>query len=411
MINQATDRFINEHVNDDIRQLALTKVPEDVDMLEALTQIEGRQTAIHKLPRWAATEGLRWPRKLSLEQCSSEATADYKHGIVKRLLQSLHQEEMECRLADLTGGLGVDFAALAPLFKKATYVEMMPELCELAHNNFKRLGLCNVDIVCDDALHFLSSLVGCEYSSRYYTLLYIDPARRNTAGRKVAGIEDCHPNVCQLQDAFSKLTRFCLIKLSPMMDITAAVRAMCNVVEVHVVEYKGECKELLLLIDYTCDTPVEPLIYCTDLTAKRTFVFTRTEEAQTLAPMANGLGQYLYEPGAALLKAGAFNLVASRYGLHKIARQTHFYTSDVFVDSFQGRTWQVEDYCSFAKHDIRRMLAGLDRAELSVRGFPMSVAQLRKQLHLKEGGNVHLIATSIGDGEKNTKRVLIKARQ
>lgn len=394
--------FIKQHLNDDIRKLALTKAPAGVDMMVALTQIEGYQIARHKLPTWAAVDGIRWPRKLSLEQCSSEATARYKNSIAKRLMERLSAAECKnSRMADITGGLGIDFSAMAPLFAKATYVEQQTELCELARNNFACIGLDNWDVICDDANSFLNSNNTPALSA--FTLLFIDPARRDTAGRKVARIEDCQPDVCQMQDELARLTRFCIIKLSPMLDITAALRAMKNVKEVYVVDYQGECKELLLVIDYKSETNDEPTICCTDLSSNSCFSFTRSEEENTRATMAENIGKYLYEPSSSLLKAGAFNLISSRYGLHKLAPMSHLYTSDMLIDEFQGRKWKVEDSCTFAKQDLRRMLSGIDRAELSVRGFPMTVAQLRKQLRLKEGGNVHLMATTVKD-----RRVVVK---
>lgn len=416
-MNQATSQFIREHRNDDVHKLALSNPSpsvglrgtssdglQSVDLMVALTQIEGYQTAVHKLPSWTDKEGILWPRKLSLEQCSSEATAKYKHDLVERLLQSLTPEErQQSRMADITGGLGVDFAAISSLFTHATYVERQPELCQLAQNNFAILGLNNTDIVCGDAL-----ADGILSARAPYTLLYIDPARRDTAGRKVALIEDCSPDVCSMQDLLAKLTRLCIIKLSPMLDITAALRAMRYVREVHVVGYQGECKELLLVIDYASNSEeiqgAFPTIHCIDLPLRGItggcFVFTRTDEEQTPLILAEKVCQYLYEPSPALLKAGAYKLIAKRYGLSKLAPMTHLYTSETLLPEFPGRTWQVIDTCSFAKHDLRRMLAGIDRAELSVRGFPISVAQLRKQLKLKEGGTTHLIATTISDGRK-----------
>ena len=395
VVNDATRVFVKEHLYDDVRRLALAKPPAGVDMLMALTQIEGFQAALHKLPAWAATEGMLWPCKLALEQCSSEATARYKHDVAERLLHGQsHEQQVASVMADITGGLGVDFAALAPLFTRATYIEQQAGLCELARNNFACIGLDNVEIVCDNGMEWLAA---CPAP---LTLLYIDPARRNDAGRKVTMIEDCRPDVAGMQHTLHRLTRFCLIKLSPMLDITAAVRAMTGVTEVHIVEYQGECKELLLVIDYGRNEGAEPQIHCTDLTAGQTFSFTRTEEVQTAAMLATSIETYLYEPGAALLKAGAFNLISIRYGLRKLARMTHLYTGNHLVDNFQGRVWQVVDSCGFAKHELKRMLDGTGRAELSVRGFPMSVTQLRRQLRLKDGGSTHLIATTLGNGKK-----------
>ena len=246
-VNAATLDYIRKHAKDDVRQLALRPVPADVDLRVALTQIEGRQLAAHKLPTWAATDGLLFPPRLALEQCSSEATAAYK-----RLVIGASGAEGSVFL-DLTGGLGVDFAAIAPLFTHAIYVERQEQLCGLARHNFSLLGLPNAEVRCSTTEEVLQSLQtqappSPQLSNPNSLFIYLDPARRDAAGRKVSLIEDCSPDVCTLQNTLRAAAAFVLIKLSPMLDLTAALNALRGIIEVHVVSVCGECKELLLLM-------------------------------------------------------------------------------------------------------------------------------------------------------------------
>ena len=414
-MNDATLDYIRRHASDDVRQLALRPVPDGVVLRQALTQIEGRQLAARKLPAWAATDGLLFPPRLSLEQCSSEATAQYKQALVRRLLASLPPASSPSLppaavavasatvppvcFVDLTAGFGVDFAALAPLFARATYVERQEVLCDIARHNLPLLGLPEAEVRCSSAEEVLQEL-----ADNPVTLLFLDPARRDAAGRKVALIEDCTPDVCVLQDQLRAAAHYVLIKLSPMLDLTAALRSLQGVVEAHVVSVDGECKELLLVLAAEASA-AEPLIHCSYSQTAPPLTFRMSEERSSNAVMAAGLQQYLYEPDAAILKAGAFKVLCQRYPVSKLAPDTHLYTSGEPVVDFPGRRWKVMDSCSFAKSELRRLLSDVPAADLTLRGFPGSVAQLRKQLHLREGGSAHFIATTLADGSRHLIRV------
>lgn len=396
----ATEQFILDNANADVRQLALKRAPADVDLRWALQQIEGRQLAARKLPQWAATEGLWFPPRLSMEQCSSQATAEYKQALAKRLLSddssssALHSS----LFIDLTAGFGVDFAALATLFGKATYVELNPELCRLARHNFPLLGLDNVCVRENTAEDVLAEDWQAD-------LIMIDPARRDTAGRKTVLIEDCTPDVCSLQASLRRHAQHVIIKLSPMLDIKAALRAISDVSEVHVVGAEGECKELLIVMQEHSATALADIpIYCTE--GRQSIQFTFASEAALPLPLAHGLDTYIYEPSATILKAGAFRTLCSLYtGLRKLAPDTHLYTSPTLFADFPGRIWRLISHCSFSKSDLRAMLAGISAAELTTRGFPMSVAALRRQLRLREGGTAHFIATTLADGSRQLLKV------
>ena len=486
-MNAVTLEYIRLHAKDDVRQLALRPVPTDVDLRAALTQIEGRQLATHKLPTWAATDGLLYPPRLSLEQCSSEATAAYKRQVVESLLSlvPLHAgEKIPISTAltttggagrgvflDLTGGLGVDFAALAPLFGRAIYVEQQQQLCELAQHNFRLLGLPHAEVCCSTAEEALQALRdynaqdACLSTSNAQrstlnvkrstlndqqsalndqrstfneqpdlgrlallerpSLIFLDPARRDAAGRKVSRIEDCTPDVCAMQEQLRAAADFILIKLSPMLDLTAALNALQGITAVHVVSVSGECKELLMLMrGNTTEQPESPCtIHCMDLPATlnahvspqpsnphdtplTAFTFNRAEEAVAPLCLAPTLSTYLYEPNASILKAGAFKTICQHFPVHKLAPQAHLYTAQQLITDFPGRIWRIVDRATFAKKDLRRMLTGITAAELSTRGFPISVAALRQQLHLHERGQTHLIATTLGQ-----QRLLLKVEK
>mgnify|MGYP002856698960 CR=1 FL=1 len=413
----ATEQFVRDNARADVRQLALRRPPDGVDLRWALQQIEGRQLAARKLPRWAATDDLWYPRRLSLEQCSSEATAVYKRDLAARLCSTPScspeqeattlQEQTEDNLfVDLTAGLGVDFTAIAPLFGSSIYVERDHELCRLARHNLPLLGLHDAQVREGQAEDFLAE----DWQA---TLIMIDPARRDTRGRKTVLIEDCTPDICSLQHLLRSHSRYAIIKLSPMLDIKAALRVLENIVEVHVEGTEGECKELLFVMSgqstrqqtspSAASVPDIP-IYCAD--GNHALRFTYAEEAKAPLLLADSLQTYIYEPSATTMKAAPFRILGQLFpGLKKLAPDTHLYTSDALLPRFPGRTWRLLDHCSFAKADLRRLLSGATTAELSTRGFPLGVAALRRQLHLREGGEAHFIATTLSDGSRRLLKV------
>ena len=231
------EEFIRLHLRDDVRNLALHCREDGVDARWCLQQIEGWQKAVDKLPRWSQTEGLWYPPSLSMEQCSGERTACYKRSIVERLLPVASRTAF----TDLTGGYGIDFSYIAPLFRRSDYVERNEELCRIAGHNFPALDICGANVICADSIAFLNDVAG------KYDLIYLDPARRDTAGRKTVAIEDCTPDICFLQQRLLETGKYVIVKLSPMLDISAALARLQSVSEVHVVCVKGECKELLFV--------------------------------------------------------------------------------------------------------------------------------------------------------------------
>lgn len=400
-LNDETLRFIRQHAHDDVRTLALHARREPgVDLTTAVTQIAGRQTLAVKVPSWAAHEAILCPPRLSLEQCSSETTARYKAGIVGRY------EGHRRQLADLTGGLGIDCAFLAPLFDKVDYVERQEELCALARHNFPALGLNRIQVHQADATDFLREGIAAA------DWLFLDPARRDSHGGRTVAIADCEPDVGRLEPLLLEKATYVLLKLSPMLDLTQALQTLKHVREVHVVAVDNECKELLVVLEQTQETvPDDVPIHCINLSSKAdapqppSLTFSRRTEQEAPCPLADAPRTYLYEPNAALLKAGAFRQVAATYALHKLHPSSHLYTSEHLADGFPGRTFRVEGWSRFGKKELKALLGTEKRANLSVRNFPAPVADLRKRLHLAEGGNVYLFATTLANGQK----VLIRA--
>lgn len=388
-LSPETLAFIDSHRGDDVRTLALqAKKYPAVDMAEAVVQIAGYQIAEKKVPLWAQTAGIRYPQHLSMEQCSSEVTARYKASLVSG-----------DTLTDLTAGWGVDCSFLARNFRCADYVERQETLCRIAAHNFPLLGLPHVRIHCADAVEYLQSMepVDC---------LFLDPARRDSHGGKTVAIAECEPDVCRLEPLLVEKGKTVMIKLSPMLDMASALRDLQYVRRIHVVSVNNECKELIILLRKAPDEEEaatgEVFISCEQVvnnSVHQHFQFTFSEEKSAGYPLAESVGNYLYEPGAALLKAGPYRLLATRYGVEKLHPNSHLYTSSGLVD-FPGRRFRVTAVSGFGKKDLKVLLEGVEKANLTVRNFPSSVAELRKKLKLKEGGDTYLFATTLASGEK-----------
>ena len=386
-MNQATIDFIREHAEADVRQLALqgTKNPE-VDLPFALDQIAGRQKAKIKLPTWAATDGIIYPPHLSMEQCSSEQTARYKGCLAGTSVS----------FVDLTGGFGVDFAFIAsainqhlsPNTQHLIYVEQQASLCAISSENFKLLGLNHIEVVCADGVEYLHQLDHAD-------LIFLDPARRDNHGARTYGIADCTPNVLELRDELLQKADRVMLKLSPMLDWRKAVEDLGNVNEVHIVSVDNECKELLLILSKE-EKPLK--LFCVNndqvfdsVTGGRFFCDTASDVTKEPSPCYT----YLFEPNASIMKAGCFDVIASRFGVMQLDKNSHLFVSDSDVSDFPGRRFIIEKTTSMNKRELKSALAGIERANITVRNFPMSVAELRKRLKLKEGGDLYLFATTI----------------
>ena len=500
-----TAEFIQEYREKDTRQLALrsARFP-DVDMPYALDQIKGWQTARRKLPTWAACDGIVYPPHLSMEQCSSEPTAQYKLNLAmewscriessefrvesseegvessERRVESSEREvessefrvensegevnnfssgqpatlnsqlstlnpqpatlnsqlsTLNCHassMTDLTGGFGVDFSFTSCAFASATYVERNAQLCHMVEHNLPLLGIDNAKVVCADAVDYLSTL-------DMQTMIFLDPARRDQHGAKTVMLADCTPDVVQLLPQLLKKSRFTMLKLSPMLDWHKAVEDLQGTVrEVHIVSVGGECKELLLVLSEEIESELK--VFCADLEAGggsgeaglsggssgssssscssfssehsspshpstpslSASLFVYTPSASSPAPnskLKTQNSKFLHEPNASIMKAGCFDELAAAYGVSPVSRNSHLFLSAEPVDGFPGRSFSIERVTTLNKRELRQALAGIEKANIATRNFPLSVAELRKRLKLKDGGDVYIFATTTAEDE------------
>ena len=521
-----TAEFIQEYREKDTRQLALrsARFP-DVDMPYALDQIKGWQTARRKLPTWAACDGIVYPPHLSMEQCSSEPTAQYKLNLAMEWARRVEsselrvessarrvesselrvesseeevesselrvesselrvesselrvessEEEVESsefrvesseegvdnsseqpatlnsqlstlnchasRMTDLTGGFGVDFSFTSCAFASATYVERNAQLCHMVEHNLPLLGIDNAKVVCADAVDYLSTL-------DMQTMIFLDPARRDQHGAKTVMLADCTPDVVQLLPQLLKKSRFTMLKLSPMLDWHKAVEDLQGTVrEVHIVSVGGECKELLLVLSEEMESELK--VFCADLEAggsgeaglsggssssssssssslssEPSFPRTPSSPSAPSHPSTPSLSaslfiyapsasrpapnsklktqnsKFLHEPNASIMKAGCFDELAAAYGVSPVSRNSHLFLSAEPVDGFPGRSFSIERVTTLNKRELRQALAGIEKANIATRNFPLSVAELRKRLKLKDGGDVYIFATTTAEDE------------
>jgi 16S rRNA G966 N2-methylase RsmD len=375
-----TRQFIEEHLNDDVHELALKHSNAKVDMALALRQIEARQLLRKKVPSWSANPELLFPSHLSIEQCSSEASANYKASLMKGE-----------SFADLTGGLGIDCYYISQNFQHSDYVEHNPELCALARHNYEVLGAKTMVVHNDSAEVFLNQ---CEPLD----CLFIDPARRDVHGRKVVSVSDCTPNVVDLQDLMLRKAKRVMVKLSPMLDISQALKELRHVKEIHVVAVSNECKELLFIMERAFDD--EPTYTCVNLETRQPAVtFSMEEERVAILQLAKELGHYLYEPNPAVMKGGCYKMLSQRYALKKLHRNSHLYTSDSLIQDFPGRIFEVDGWAIYGKK-AKDLLKDVDKASIAVRNFPMTVAEIRKSLKINDGDQTYLFATTLSDERK-----------
>ncbi|MDB1139523.1 RsmD family RNA methyltransferase [Bifidobacterium catenulatum] len=437
IMNDKTREFVAMHRDEDVRELALkAKRVDGLDLPLALDQIAGWQIASKKLPQWASCEGIVYPPHISMEQCSSQFTAQYKSEITQTLLvpsatvharmsdsaesdmqtakSALHLSDSaesdtlvaKRAMVDLTGGFGVDFSYLARGFSQATYVERQRHLCELAEHNMAALGLDQARIVCGDGVEYLSQMDPVDF-------IYLDPARRDEHGSRTYAIEDCTPNVLELRDLLLAKSRFTLVKLSPMLDWRKAVVDFDGAVrEVHIVATGNECKELLLVLgrpaqanardsvdgagSYQC---LAPHVFCVN--DDQRIDYDSAEYTQGLRiggkPLPDAK-RYLYEPNASIMKAGCFDLVEERFGVTQIGPSSHLFVSEQQIADFPGRGFAIEAVGSMNKKDTKRLLNGVKQANIAVRNFPLTAPQLRKKLKLADGGTVYLFGTTMQGG-------------
>ena len=371
--------LLSQHQHDDVQQLALqrNRFPQlsDADFRFFLQQVEGKQRTRDKLPILNHLPDWWFPVRLSCEQCSSEATAGYKALIYPSICHTL---------IDLTAGYGVDTFFMSENATEAHYVERNAELCAIAEHNFS-LYRPKIQVHNTTAEEFLTTL---PISNSQYpianTLIYLDPARRSQSGGKVFRIEDCEPNVIELLPTLRLHASHIMIKFSPMLDITAALRVLGRDWDTHIVAVNNEVKEVLFLTG-------TGMMHAVNIRGMQTdqFSFSPENEQQAQLTIAADIKQYIYEPNAAIIKAGAYRLVGERYTLQKLDTNTHLYTSDSFMSGFPGRVWEVIEA---EVKDPKKQLDTKAKYSILSRNYPLSPDDIRKKYKLKDGDDRYLLA-------------------
>jgi len=384
-------KFIAEHSQDDVQKLALqsARFPH-IDMAFALRQITGMQKTKSKIPTFYENTDILYPIQLSLEQSSSESTAKYK--------SSLCEGET---FADLTGGFGIDCYFISQKFSQSSYVERHTELCEIATNNFKALGANNIAVFNRQSEEFLTEMTPVD-------LIFIDPARRGAAGNKVVSLSDCEPNVAKLSSLLLEKAKKVLIKLSPMLDISLALKELPETKEVHIVSVDNECKEVLLLLDDNSDKnlTIKTINIIKDAKIQQ-FDYLFADESVTQASFAKDILKYIYEPNSSIMKSGAFNLISERFGIQKLHKNTHLYTANVLIENFPGRIFETEQVSGSSKQEIKELQKSVTKANIAVRNYPLSVEEFRKKTGIKDGGSIYIFACKTS----NDANSIIKCRK
>ena len=400
MTNNLTEQFIHEHLTADVRTIALSAHPAGVDMQYALTQISGWQSARVKIPLWAATDGIVYPKHLSLEQCTSQYIAQYKASAVEKFIGK------NLRMADITGGMGVDCYFISRSASHTCYNELSAELCQTAQTNFRILDRPDIAVTCGSAEDFIA-----HQEPGSFDLIYLDPARRGNAGQKLISISDCQPDAVALHHDLLRVSRYIMLKLSPMLDISKALTELHNVSHVFIIGLEGECKEITLLIQRGFNA--EPTITAVDINSEGTpqpavSSAKSTDNALPLpiaAPEQLQPGTYISEPSAPYMKCALFRTIAAQTGTALLHPDTHLFWSKEKPESFPGRVFKLEGIIPFDKRSLSSLIK--TQANLSVRNFPESAPALQKKLKLRDGGTRYLIATTLSDG----KRVLLDLKK
>ena len=408
-INQETKDYIRRHADGDVRRLALAKKPGDgIDMPFALDQIAGRQTAKAKLPSWHGIADIIFPPHISMEQCSSEQTANYKVEALQRALRNVFSDEEDlknCHFIDLTGGFGVDFSFLAKRFSSATYVERQQHLCDIARHNLPLLGLQSAEILCSDSREAVENIGSIAHGKS--VAVFMDPARRDTNGQRTYAITDCTPDVTALLPTLLQPSAVVMLKLSPMLDIHGTVKALNDaaaskdaVREVHVVATANECKELLVILS----EKYHSIVSCHCVNDRQTFVTDALSDTVPppvppqgidIAPMPSLTSAlYLHVPNAAIMKAGIFSQIETAFSIPQVSPNSHLFLSHAPIEGFPGRTFKVLSLTTMNKKELRKALQSVGSANISVRNFPLSTDALRRKLKLKDGGDTYIFATT-----------------
>lgn len=370
ILDSDVQKFINEHLQDDIPGIILKKSPFDgLSSRELAEQIDSKKRCEFKLPRWFNTKGIYYPQRLSIEQASSEIAAKYKTELIQGN-----------EVIDLTGGFGVDSLFFALKAASVTHCEQNQELSEISKINSEILGV-QINYVIANGIEYLKT------SEKKYSTIYIDPSRR-VESKKVFLLKDCEPDIISNLTLLKEHSNYLLIKTAPLLDIQSAIIELKKVTEIHVISIKNECKELLFVIN-TTDNNEDTLVTCVLLgDYERKYSFKLSEEKNIKINNYTNPLEYIYEPDSALLKAGCFKLICRDFNVGKLHQHTHLYTSKDLKNEFPGRKFKVKKISNFGQFSKENEIKN---ANVICRNFGLSPEELKKKLKIKDGGSEYLI--------------------
>lgn len=383
-MRQDIQDFIIKNTGADLTKLALQKNPfPDVEWILILNQIEARAKAKEKLPTWFSTGNIIYPSKISVEQTSSEKTAEYKSSLISGKT-----------LIDLTGGFGIDDYYFSKKFESITHCEINEELSNIVKHNFNQLKIGNCNFHSGDSFDLL------ETTNQKWDWIYIDPSRRNDSKGKVFMLKDCLPNVPELLNFYFEKSDSVLIKTAPLLDISAGLSELKNVKNIHIIALENEVKELLFEIhkNYSGEITIKTANILKEKT--ETFEFILGEENSF--SLYDFPKKYLYEPNSAIMKSGGFDEVSSFFKIDKLHKHSHLYTSENLID-FPGRRFEVQKIIPYNKNEMKNELIN-QQANITTRNFPETVENIRKKWKIKNGGNLYCFFTT---DVKDNKIVLI----
>jgi hypothetical protein len=387
ILSEEIQHYIDDKINADVTKLALQKNPfAEVEWNLVLQQLAAKQKAKSKLPTWFKTHNIYYPSKISVEQTSSEKTAQYKASLISGN-----------NLIDLTGGFGVDDFYFSKTVAKVVHCEINSELSKIVKHNFEQLNVKNVDCFADDSSEVLQKL------NQKFDWIYIDPSRRNDSKGKVFLLKDCLPNVPELLDFYFNFSDNIMIKTAPILDISAGISELKNIAEIHVVALENEVKELLFILKKNHESTIEIKTVNLLKDKNEAFQFQINSEAKKTNFAAPK--KYLFEPNAAIMKSGGFDAIATQFGLEKLHQHSHLYTSNELLD-FPGRIFEIQNTLEYNKANMKSFLEN-QKANITTRNFPETVENIRKKWKIKDGGNVYSFFTT---DMTNSKIVLLCAK-
>lgn len=386
ILNTDVQSFIDSNLNEDISKILFKGSSfEKISVQELANQIVAKKKSQHKLPSWFKTENIFYPPKVSIEQTSSEITAEYKANLI--------QGES---LIDISGGFGVDSYYFSKNVNNVIHCEINEELSAIVNHNYKELGANNIQTEACNGIEYLRANV-----QNHFDWIYTDPSRRDDSKNKVFLLKDCSPNIPEELDLLFSKSENILIKVSPILDISNTIKELKFTKEVHVVAINNEVKELLFILKkgYDQEIMLKTVNFKKDTIEEFNFTFHNSELEETKYSLPL---KYLYEPNAAILKAGGFKEITQKFDVKKLHRHSHLYTSEDLV-KFPGRTFIIDKVIPYNKKEIKKNIPD-KKANITVRNFPKTVAQIRKETKIKDGGNLFLFLTTI---ENNSKVMII----